>query len=70
MIKGIRKNVYVMKCGKDSPFESAMFILKEGVRENSFNDNILAEAEKLVESAFSDHRNEKLGKFPKRKKTK
>ena len=70
MIKGIRKNVYVMKCGKDSPFESAMFILKEEVWENSFNGNILAEAEKLVESAFSDQRNEKLGKFSKRKKTK
>ena len=70
MIKGIRKNVFVMKCGKESPFESAVFILKEPLRQGESDKNIVAEAERLVEAAFADQNPPRSGIFSKRKKTK
>ena len=54
MIKGIRKNVVVMKCSKDSPFEGAFFILKEKSEPLTNETDILAEAQKLVEGAFAE----------------
>ena len=70
MLKGIRKNIFVMKCGKDSPFESAMFILKEKMHADPIDNDIVAEAERLVACALADNGNEKPGKAAKRKKTK
>ena len=68
MIKGIRKNVYIMKCDKESPFESAMFILKENSVEKKVDIDIVAEAERLIEAAFSDCKSDRSGKTSKRKK--
>lgn len=70
MFKGIRKNIYFMKCDRNSPFESAMFILKEKEHTQPLDCDIIAEAEKLVACAFSDCNTEKPGKAAKRKKTK
>ena len=70
MIKGIRKNVFVMKCGKESPFESAVFILRDSLISEGMSGDIVAEAERLVEDAFSDRQTKRSGIFSKRRKTK
>jgi hypothetical protein len=54
VIKGLRKNVFVLKCGKDSPFESAFFILRSPLTDFA-EGNLLAEAEKIAEGVFVDH---------------
>ena len=68
MLKGIRKNIFVVKCDRHSPFESAMFILKENAQGDSMNSDILAEAQRLVESAFLDQKSEQSTKKLKKNK--
>ena len=68
MLKGIRKNILVIKCDRNSPFESAMFILKENAQNTTVNNDIIAEAEGIIESAFSDHENGKITRKAKKNK--
>ena len=70
MIKGIRKNVLVVKCGRESPFESATFVLREGAHPEMSDQSIIAEAERLVSDALKDGRIEKPARTSKKKKTK
>ena len=60
----------IIKCGRDSPFESALFILKEGAEAQRADNGILAEAERLVESAFADAKAQRVDKKQKKKKQK
>ena len=70
MIKGLRKNGVVMKCSHESPFESAFFILKETAEPLANESDILAEAQKLVESAFAEAKPKQAEKKQKKKKQK
>ena len=70
MIKGLRKNIVVMKCSRESPFESALFILKERSEPCANDSDILAEAQKLVESAFAEIPSRSSEKKQKKKKQK
>ena len=70
MIKGVRKNVLVVKCGRGSPFESATFVLREGARPELSDQSIILEAERLVSDALKDGHGEKPARTSKKKKAK
>lgn len=70
MIKGLRKNVFVLKCGRDSPFESAFFILKAAYSSDGYSEDIVAEAERLVAEVFADRPVQQTTKKGKNKKLK
>ena len=69
MVKGLRKNVFVLKCDKDSPFESAFFVLRASM-EKPVDDDIVREAERLVESVWTDTAPSVSAKKHKKKKQK
>ena len=69
MVKGMRKNVFVLKCDKGSPFESAFFVLRTSA-EKPVDDDIVREAERLVGSVWAESELPKKDKKSKKKKLK
>ena len=69
MVKGLRKNVFVLKCDKESPFESAFFVLRAST-EKPVDDDIVREAERLVESVWGEGELPQKDKKSKKKKLK
>lgn len=65
MIKGLRKNIVFLRCDADSPFESALFILKDSHLSES-DTNIIAKATELIASGEE----KKVGFFEKRRRKK
>ena len=58
MIKGVNKRIVIMQCGKDSPFESAVFILRRGADEGisaaaSLDGEMVRAASRLIDDAES-----------------
>ena len=51
MIKGCRKNMIFVRCGADSSFESAYFIMKDDA--GGDEGDLLSEAEKIIKSSAS-----------------
>lgn len=52
MVKGLRKNMIVVKCERDSPFESAFFILKDnGELGARGEEDIMSEACAIIDAA-------------------
>ena len=70
MMRGLRKNAFVLKCGRDSPFESAFFILKASYLPPKCDGDIVAEAEKLVSEVLLEYNPKKPEKSPKKKRLK
>ena len=71
MIKGVNKRIVVMNCEKDSPFESAVFILRRGADDvrsdaTAIDSDIVLAASRLIDEAESGT---SLAR-PKRKKSK
>ena len=63
MIKGCRKNMIFVKCGEESCFESAYFIMKNGVSDKEPSDgDLLAEAEKIINNSLLKSEKDKRSK--------
>ena len=66
MIKGCRKNMIFVRCGEESCFESAYFIMKNSAAgEGTSEGDLLAEAEKIINESLV--KSEKNGKNKKQK---
>ena len=52
MIKGCRKNMIIVRCGADSRFESAYFIMKNDTVCDE--GDLLSEAERIINNGSSD----------------
>ncbi len=48
MVKGISRQVIVVKSGKRDLFEQAIFVLKEGAEEAGFSDEMLLKEAKMA----------------------
>lgn len=54
MVKGCQRQMVVLKCASDSAFESAYFILKNEKQKSFSEDEIIAQANKIIaENCFA-----------------
>ena len=66
MIKGCRKNMIFVRCGEESCFESAYFIMRNGASDERRSEgDLLAEAEKIINESLV--KSEKNGKNKRQK---